>query len=762
MPDCRKGRPEVLSVFMFCLCILQCCNAAILQGAAQTGSIHGVVVDARGGAGVRDVSVRLQASNATVTTDGDGRFVIDEAPAGEQQLYVSAVDFLLVKRTIVVPPSGVVDVTIALTEGAGTYTETIDVRGEGGVSARREPTVAADQTIGGIALQQLRGVMLNDPLRAVQILPSVAAGDDFRSDFAIRGAGVQQTNFTFEGISTPFLVHTVQQVRGGGSVAMVNGDVLDEISVLSGAYPQRYGDRTGAELDFRMREGSRERLQSHVSVSAIDASGVVEGPIGDQKRGSWLAAARKSYLDLIVERLYPTENVSFGFADAQAKFVYDVTPRQQVQFALTAGRSRIDRDPSLLSSAGSLREGDNQSAVAVATWRSTLSPRVAITQRLGVTENTFQNSSRDDDFIQNGRSHEIVYRADAAFAPTSTVLAEGGGELRWAAADERSAAGLHGTFFELFSGSESDQSAWAQLRVGAGGATMTPGVRIDRRSLTHETYASPWVTALWPMAGGVALRAGTGLYRQAPDFEAVLGVRGSPTLHSERAYDTDVGVEGRVGSSTRWQLTLYNREDRGLLRLPNAEPHATASGALVNGSQTSRFINALDGYARGVELMLQRQTPNGLSGWISYALGFNRYQDATTGESFWGDFDQRHTVNVYGNYRVNDRLSLSARYRYGSNFPVTGYWRRDGEDYFAGTQRNTERVPGYARMDIRANRTFTWERKRLTLYLEAINVTNQSNVRFAFPSIDRRTLLATNVFEPMLPLLPSVGVLLEF
>src|SRR5207247_9947337 len=101
-----------------------------------------------------------------------------------------------------------------------------------------------------------------------------------------------------------------------------------------------------------------------------DASGVVEGPIGTGKRGAWLVALRKSYLDLLVQRLYPQDDISFGFADTQAKVVYDVTPRQQVQFAVTAGRSRIDRDPAQLSSRGSLREGDNQSAVGCATWRS--------------------------------------------------------------------------------------------------------------------------------------------------------------------------------------------------------------------------------------------------------------------------------------------------------------------------------------------------------------------------------------------------------
>jgi hypothetical protein len=80
----------------------------------------------------------------------------------------------------------------------------------------------------------------------------------------------------------------VQQVHDSGSIAMVNGDVLEEITLLNGAYPERHGNRTAAEIDFLMREGSRDRVQSHLSVSAIDASGVVEGPLGGSKRGAWL------------------------------------------------------------------------------------------------------------------------------------------------------------------------------------------------------------------------------------------------------------------------------------------------------------------------------------------------------------------------------------------------------------------------------------------------------------------------------------------
>jgi hypothetical protein len=743
---------------------LEGCVVALALLAQPSGSIRGVVLDAPGGIGVGRVSVRVQATGRTVLTADDGRFEIDEVPGGAQELYVSAVDFILVKRSVVVTAGSTAAVTILLSEGTGAYAETVNVRGAAaGPASRHEDAVAAAQTLASRELQQLRGILTNDPLRAVQVLPGVAAGDDFRSEFAIRGLGVDSMTFTFEGISTPFLLHTVQQVHDSGSVAMVNGDILDEISLLSGAYPQRHGDRIGSEIDFRMREGSRERVQSHLSVSAIDASGVVEGPLGSSGRGSWVFAARKSYLDLIVERLYPVQNVSFGFTDAQAKFSYDVAARHQVQVAFTGGRSRLERQPQLIG-AGNLRTADNQSALGVVTWRYLPSARFSVVQRAAAGITTFRNRSRDGEELNAGDGADAVYRADASFAPADAALIETGGEVRRSHGVGRERRLANGRFQsrEDYDGTAITASGFVHARIGRRDSwSIAPGVRMDRSSLTSRATASPWILALWPVSRALTLRAGGGLQQQEPEFGQILGARGRADLRAERAYHADAGLEGRLGATGRWQVTVYNREDRGLLRLPGTELRVVR-GVLVNGSLTTKYQNALDGSARGVEWMVQRQSPNGFSGWASYALGYVKYHDITTGEAFWGDYDQRHTLNLYGTYRVSERFSLSARVRVGSNFPTTGYWDQRGGVYYAGTDRNEVRVPTYSRADVRANRAFTWDRKRLTLFVEAINVANRSNARFALPSVDRQTFVATGLYEKMVPLIPAVGLLLEF
>ena len=158
---------------------------------------------------------------------------------------------------------------------------------------------------------------------------------------------------------------------------------------------------------------------------------------------------------------------------------------------------------------------------------------------------------------------------------------------------------------------------------------------------------------------------------------------------------------------------------------------------------------------------MQRQNVNGFSDGL-HAIAYARYRDFRTGEAFWGDYDQRHTVNLYGTYRVTDRTSVGARFRAGSNFPIVGYWTEQNGTYFVGPERNVLRVPAYARVDVRANHTYTWDQKRLTLFVEGINVLNRSNVRVALPLVNRRTLEATGLLDTMIPFIPSVGILLEF
>ena len=194
----------------------------------------------------------------------------------------------------------------------------------------------------------------------------------------------------------------------------------------------------------------------------------------------------------------------------------------------------------------------------------------------------------------------------------------------------------------------------------------------------------------------------------------------------------------RCLGQTRVLFNVYSRRERDVLWTPGAEPRLSSTGAILPGAFDAPWVNALSGEARGAEVVLRRDATDGFSGWAGYAFSRLKYTDTGTGESFWGDADQRHTVSLYGNYRLSSRTSVSARYRYGSNYPVTGYIGVpspalgqppvvDGQPLFLGlsTERNTLRLPPYSRLDVRADRAFTWSSRRLVVFVDVANVLNR-------------------------------------
>src|SRR5262245_3069491 len=195
---------------------------------------------------------------------------------------------------------------------------------------------------------------------------------------------------------------------------------------------------------------------------------------------------------------------------------------------------------------------------------------------------------------------------------------EGGGELR-RTSESRFAQSLEllrpvFAVRENFSASAVAASAYGLARLTRGRTTIAPGMRIDHSTLTHHTAVSPWVEGRWPVTASLTARAGGGIYQQDPEFAEVEGLRGSD-LKAMRSYHVDAGIEGPLARAVSWQIGVYNREDRDYPWLPGSE-FRVQNGRLVLPSFTSHYENSLDGHSRGVELSVQRRSPNGLSGWI--------------------------------------------------------------------------------------------------------------------------------------------------
>lgn len=736
--------------------------AALLS--SQPGAIQGTIVEARTNAPLAAVLVKIQSTGQQAFTDADGHFEIANVPEGPQTLLVSVVGFGLVRKDVTVTASAVVTVTIPVAEGASTYVE--DVAVSASPFRETEPGVSSQSVLGSRELLAIRGLIADDPFRAVQVLPGVATGDDFRAEFALRGLGPPNIGISIDGVDSPLLFHTVRGVQDTGSLGLINSDILESATLLAGPHPQRLNSHLGSRLDFTTRDGSRDRLTVRGMVSASATTTVWEGPLGSSKKASWLVALRKSYIDWLLRKIDTTNDTSFGFTDGQAKFAFDLTPRQSLRVSMIAGRAvlrELDEPPD----ANTLDPAVNDTAIVNVQWRYTPSAKFSTAQQIYFLKSKYVNRVFDGRTREEGSDRDMTWRGSAQWNPRNGHLVEFGAQAQSLNARRIDRRFTNTTEQLLLNASGDAWSAagWAQYRwTPRPRFSVTPGVRYEHWKLFDQSKASPWLLTEVEVRSGLRVRLGAGLQHQSATIEQSMFVLRGSQLTPERATTIEASVEQQFGSAWRLNLAAYRRRDDDGFRAVNAE--VRIENNRVVAPNNPHVENTLTGQTNGAEVVLQRRSANGLNGWLSYAWNDTQLEDPQRAnhpvEIFPSDFDQRHTANAYVAYRWGGRTSLSARMRYGSNFPIAGYIGQDANGYVLSAQRNGIRLPAYSRLDLRADRAFTYRKSRLTLFMEVVNAMNRDNYRPNSPGINTNTRRVTNPIESLFPLLPVAGLLIEF
>ena len=732
--------------------------AAALTFVQQTGTITGTIVEARTGAPLPAVLVKVQSTGQRAFSDADGTFAIKDVPIGPQTVLVSVVGYGLVRRDVTVDAASAVDVTIPVSEGASTYVEEISVGGSAFREA--EPGVSSQSTLGSREILALRGLVADDPFRAVQVLPGVSTGDDFRAEFAVRGLGPNHIGISIDGVDSPLLFHTVRGVQDTGSLALINSDILESASLLAGPHPQRLNAHLGSRLDFTTRDGARDRMRVRGLLSASAASAVWEGPL--RSNASWLVSIRKSYIDWLLRQIDSTTDTTFGFTDGQAKLTIDLTPRQTLRASIIAGRSvlRENEEP---PDVNTLDPASNTSVIGNLQWRFTPSAKFSTVQQVYLINSEYRNRVFDGRTREEGYDRDVTWRGSAAWNPKSGHLVEFGAQAQSLSA-QRIDRRFNRTSEQLLINATADAwstAGWAQYRWSpVPRLSVTPGVRLDHWQLYDQTKASPWLLTEYEVRSGTKLRFSAGVQNQSAVFDHALFSVAGDTLVPERASTIEAGVEQRFGSVWRVNASAFHRRDDDRLRPVDAEVRIVNNRVVLPSN--AHWENRLAGRTTGAEAVLERRSVSGLNGWLSYSWNDSEVTDAIASETFAADYEQRHTVNAYVAYRWGGRTSLSARVRYGSNFPLLGYIAQDADGYLLSTQRNGIRLPAYARVDLHADRTFTYRKSRLTLFLEVVNAMNRDNFRPNSPGVNINTRRVFDPLERLFPLLPVAGILIEF
>jgi outer membrane receptor for ferrienterochelin and colicin len=379
----------------------------------------------------------------------------------------------------------------------------------------------------------------------------------------------------------------------------------------------------------------------------------------------------------------------------------------------------------------------------------------------------YANRVTDGRTREEGTDRDLTWRGNAQWSPHSEHFIEFGAQAQSLNATriDRRFTNTSEVLLQDDVGDAWSAAGWAQYRWTPNTRlSITPGARLEHWQLFDQTRASPWVLTEVEVREGTRVRLGAGVQYQSATIDNSMFVLPGQQLVPQRGTTVEVGIEQRIGAAWRINLAAYHRRDADGLRAVDAEVRIVNNRVVV--PIVPHWENTLTGNTNGAEVVLERRSASGLNGWLSYSWNDTELEDAggagRPAESFPSDYDQRHTVNAYVGYRWGGRTSLSARMRYGSNFPIQGYIGEDSFGYVLSSQRNGLRLPAYSRLDLRADRAFTYRKSRLTLFLEVVNATNRNNYRANSPGINIATRRVFGPIESMFPLLPVAGVLVEF
>jgi hypothetical protein len=308
--------------------------------AAQTGTIAGRVTEAATGTALVGASVSLLGTGQGALVDSAGRFVITGVRPGTWRVVVRRPGYGDGTRLLSVRADVTTEISFALVpapqvlEGVRTEARAADLelfltQPALGITSLTNRSVAAVPRLGEA-----------DILRVVQLLPGVAARNDFSTGFNVHGGEADQNLVLIDGypIYNPFHL-------GGLFSTFIDATVRD-VTLMTGPFPARYGGRLSSVLDVRSAAEQRPGLHGRGEVSLLGLTGTLAAPITD--KGSWMLSARRTYADWVASRF--TDNVlPYHFRDVQGHVTWSLPSDWRVSLTGYGGDDVLNADLSEVS-----------------------------------------------------------------------------------------------------------------------------------------------------------------------------------------------------------------------------------------------------------------------------------------------------------------------------------------------------------------------------------------------------------------------------
>ncbi|MBY0572256.1 MAG: TonB-dependent receptor, partial [Undibacterium sp.] len=489
--------------------------------------------------------------------------------------------------------------------------------------------------------------------------------------------------------------------------------------------------------DVGLRKPRSDRFGGQVKVGLLGTELLLEGPVTENQ--SFYFAAKRSHLDAIFKKDITDKDTGTvwsmpTFRDYQAKYQWKINSGNELTFHATGAADKLKfffpkdgefatHAPALAGNSRDEQASNTQALVWDSTINATLSNKLAVGHMDFKTKSVFGSAAdvdlkQDSYFIRDqlrlrvNERHDITVGAVAFnnkvklglnLLDTRCTEFDNTCDLNDASRKQQQ-ENLSVNYSNLYL-----KDRW-QLSPDF---TATVGVHFTHDGYLKRNYTEPRLGLEWQAGKDTVFNFGYGKHNEGPEGLQLLQDFGNPKLGHVQAQHMVLGVTERFSDGWSAKAEIYQKKFEGL----------------VVGDPVLNYVNGGSGTAKGVELFVKKDVTDKLSGWLSVSLSETNRKNDVTGKEFKFEYDQPVVVNLVGNYKLNEKWSVGGKWSYHSgnlNTPIVGTSHYpDGRVRPIYGAINSERLPAYHRLDLRADWAYS---ERASFFFEINNAYKHQNV----------------------------------
>lgn len=642
-----------------------------------------------------------------------------------------------------------------------------------------------------------------DVFKVLQLLPGVQSGTEGGSGLYVRGGGPDQNLILLDGVP----VYNASHLFGFFSV--FNADAINNVELIKGGFPSRYGGRLSSVIDISMKEGNMQEFKGEGSIGLIASKVTFEGPIKKDKT-SFILSARRTYLDILAQPIIKAstegdENIGYYFYDLNGKVNHIINDKNRLYLSVYSGDDKAyskyknfyvnDNERTDYDEEFGLKWGNFISALR---WNNIISSRLFSNYTFTYSRYNFDLFSNYEETITGlGTTETNVYsdryfsgirdwagRADFEFIPnpdhyfrfgTNVIFhkfspgvyasksSTGDNDLQFGA-DE-----LNSTEYSVYA--EDDVNISSRLKANL-------GLHYSGFNTDNQNYNSlqPRISARYLLNESTSVKASYVTMAQFIHLLTNAGL-GLPT-------DLWVPATAKIGPQKAMQVALGGVKNFNSFEF-SAEAYYKTMDGLIEYKDGATYLNldedwqdkvaVGEGVSYGLELLLQKKVGK-ISGWVGYTLSKTerRFDEINFGEWFPYKYDRRHDVSFALTHEWTENKDFSVVWVYGTGNAVSlptqryegaevdtrygGSWRPDVKYY---ESRNNFRNRAYHRLDLSFSwwKTKKWGERKWTLGI--YNVYNRMNPFFMDIGYDQQGNKKVKQYS-LFPIIPSFSYGFKF